>query len=1453
MKQKFSGYEMSPLGAILGGVLSKAAEIRKRSPKVNDDFTLIESTLKKIHEDIFPNFTEGRQPGLFGFSRMLPAIFSQKDNLKSISRIFTSEINDDLMFELAIDLMERLCKAPKDFRDCATFLNPQALAINLESGLLGTLMKKAIGATYNVEHEGNAEPGNASYSYKISGYNYNSNQEINKKHDVAFYYAVYFQVVASKLLSRLRKYQEDCPENQKVQALFANFLKNMTEYYQQNSGNPHVGSDVNLALKLQKFVADETAMLQPILTDHENKSQRPDVDVSQLTGIKLIQAIDTELDYYATLLGQGVAINDLFDSKLSYYEQATLADVLGLPEGQIEQPLKEAYQASLPTEILGFSSASNSVVVVPIKVQLQENIFLQTKNLSILNQGINQKSSELFLQLMQAQKAWKEAEMAACVERKDGLMSELKQGQQAWQILTSVANAVVLESQDIAALAQAIHNVRQAKIDVQSLLENLDALAAKASQYTMLSGDARKIDNDLSLANGLQTIMSPVTSGISEITAQKQRILSNLAEKEKILQAKLEKAIEDAAFAESLRSEDPVKLKLLMDENKLQLMFLAQEGAQSTIQCDLAKAEIEKQEQQVKDSEDNVAVNKQLIEGQLAGLDEGMRKLIEEALDVGPPNQEGAAPSIETLMHDEPILQEWLEQQIFGIGEMVLRRSYNLVPPNDHLSTLQILSEVRFCLSKAKDFISFNDLSKLPALQYGPPPHGFRKLLNILGCTEEDVGIWQDYRDRQDSFFGLSAIERGQAKATLDQAIAHREKVVTDLLTKSRAEENAISEIYGYSLRLNDIRLALQDSNAEKLAILQRLQTLESDYQNAKIHLGEVQLLHQEKQQHLEKIQLQTEKLKGSNEVLQLRIEILQAMAPFNEVIDALIRKGEKFGAHEGLYAEMVKLNAEQMRLAAMRDKLIGVIAKLADKEDYHSVIDSLNKLLDSTSAKISGSIESMFSPEMQAITELLRGIATFEDNAVKFSTEEAPYRVAADLQAACGHLRGALVSLRKVISEQGIIVDYAATLQSLEDSLAEAERRVNVAIAGKYVEVIGEYRRSVEEDVTSLGVLSGDFSRIKDEVSFFDQKFTEEMMRIDEQRINLLERAQNNNRAVAAVKQHIALMGNRELDAGIANVENNLVGFGKGVASLGDNQSQLTSLVDVSNAMSTKLNKYMRRREERYNNKDRILSKDKDQRIEFVEDLKNQLASYARSGDSAALLEKFEEGKKRFGGLHLRTLLNKLTVDVLDHERRQRQVVPPLSGVVPVPELALAADVPDPGDHQRALDLLASFPQDQEHDQFKGAINNFYPQIESLKQYAVKISVKHPVNGGKISQLANQLVADVDRLVLENPVGKATAAQSYKAFEQIFTARLHSQDVVIRHHRPVWPIIANIAIGVGTLGVALGLKLIHSKQKEGRFALFFDKAAPIQKSVESLEKSVKANELPTTKGPPQD
>ena len=82
----------------------------------------------------------------------------------------------------------------------------------------------------------------------------------------------------------------------------------------------------------------------------------------------------------------------------------------------------------------------------------------------------------------------------------------------------------------------------------------------------------------------------------------------------------------------------------------------------------------------------------------------------------------------------------------------------------------------------------------------------------------------------------------------------------------------------------------------------------------------------------------------------------------------------------------------------------------------------------------------------------------------------------------------------------------------------------------------------------------------------------------------------------------------------------------------------------------------------------------------------------------------------------------------------------------------------------------------------------------------------------------------------------KSDHKQSYSQFTNIFTARLHSEDDVMCRHHDFWKwLIGNFIIGLLSLGVALGVKLIASKVNTGRFSMFYDKTQQLQK-IEALE-----------------
>jgi hypothetical protein len=103
---------------------------------------------------------------------------------------------------------------------------------------------------------------------------------------------------------------------------------------------------------------------------------------------------------------------------------------------------------------------------------------------------------------------------------------------------------------------------------------------------------------------------------------------------------------------------------------------------------------------------------------------------------------------------------------------------------------------------------------------------------------------------------------------------------------------------------------------------------------------------------------------------------------------------------------------------------------------------------------------------------------------------------------------------------------------------------------------------------------------------------------------------------------------------------------------------------------------------------------------------------------------------------------------------------------------------------------------------------------------------------------LANKLRADVDRFVIAHP-NKLPDEKAYDHFKRHFTSRLHSEDEIMCKHRKAWKInLANFAIGLFTLGIAIGIKLIHSKINEGRCKFFFHETKR-EKQILSMEEMV--------------
>lgn len=239
-------------------------------------------------------------------------------------------------------------------------------------------------------------------------------------------------------------------------------------------------------------------------------------------------------------------------------------------------------------------------------------------------------------------------------------------------------------------------------------------------------------------------------------------------------------------------------------------------------------------------------------------------------------------------------------------------------------------------------------------------------------------------------------------------------------------------------------------------------------------------------------------------------------------------------------------------------------------------------------------------------------------------------------------------------------------------------------------------------------------------------------------------------------------------------------------------------------------------------------------------------------------MLNTIHTGIVSFPGFHLKTLLNKFTVELFEFDALINPAPVPAAPIAAADAIAepAAADIaeaeavaavvaPIINPIENILVELAN-SENQAHKNYESSIRRLYANIDAMKSYAETLA--NSPSKTTATDLASHLRQDLDNFVLSRPENDPNAHARYQAFKTKFTAKLHSQDDCMSTLRSsgskAGAIIANLAAGIFTLGIALGIKLLVSKVSTGRFALFFDKTT-IQQKIESVDQSMATLDLP--------
>jgi len=145
---------------------------------------------------------------------------------------------------------------------------------------------------------------------------------------------------------------------------------------------------------------------------------------------------------------------------------------------------------------------------------------------------------------------------------------------------------------------------------------------------------------------------------------------------------------------------------------------------------------------------------------------------------------------------------------------------------------------------------------------------------------------------------------------------------------------------------------------------------------------------------------------------------------------------------------------------------------------------------------------------------------------------------------------------------------------------------------------------------------------------------------------------------------------------------------------------------------------------------------------------------------------------------------------------------------------------------------LAEKTPDQKAFKEYSRKLNN---EVKAIQAYGETLPPKYE---RAITNLTQQLTNHLKQF-LQQHSDELPNIDAFQTFRNSMIVSLHAQDKLMSEHRHHWkPLLANVAIGIMSVGIALGIKLIHSKLHEGRAMLFFERTHR-QTQLAHLENSI--------------
>jgi hypothetical protein len=1302
---------------------------------------------------------------------------------------FSFEHFHPMIFDLSVEIALLLLKAPRKFDKLVSFLEPTAPGAFFDAALktfVPWLVKNLVPDlgldNTKFEHQKNAEHDGPTYCYQLT-----LPDEGEADVDLDEGYNDHYAYIFSLFLWQIATHRDKFPKGSPVDKAVNQFLQKARAFYFKPENETLLRSDKAMSHVLQFYVESQVALIKKKF----DQTLPRVLSFEGLSGIELIDALDTEL---MNECSRNYTYGGFIDARNHYYRSAVLNLISGEPLALLEKCKESGLDTSysnekIPYTILDFED--QEVRIIPIQSRLvktiNEHIRLldyDKNRIEILRQKKNEATEALFRQ-----------KIADCHQWKQTTFEAVENYHRSINLMVTNSKKRVIDSSDIESLNSAIEQVSSDKKTVEDAKRFTEVSWKEAAEKFCLLEHENAWKDSREYKKQREEISKSVISQLdkalpsallddvkSSLALEELRLTKALAEAQEMQR---KQALAEAEYENNMDSLKSGELEGCLKKHSDRLCVLAELKFENGKENEGLNVELDKllRNDSLSLIREAIEIEKEQIEREnkdKAGWSQNLQATVGILL------KNDMNRSVMHFLDNPECLIEFIKLRTVSIAaqisENLKSKSYSSV-----INELEILEPVKKIVESNNN--PSNPKAKLDNLMKQVMNDGkiggFQNLLKMLGCSTEESSVWEKYQQRNKQLF--DSPNKNEHAIRLKSLRDLLELKINELEKSKKGFSDHELRLNNSAKRLTEIKESLRDNDVLKL-----------------IHEKRSEIQRNEKEKSA--FEAEEKSIRTQLEALHPRIILLKEIESTSKNIADFCGNASKFSADLDLFSLVVKLYKELNKISQLNQEFKALCEKVEHKEVYQKDSRKVDVLIDSMVHKLNRSVEDKFSPEQGLVTKLKSNIDSFERSKAIFSTDVELYSEACLLKNERAQLRDCIDRLKSETKKDDLNCHFHDILDHIEIASQPLVLLVDEVINKKYDNTVESIEKYLTDFVDRHANLSAEFySRDPEHDNCLSSRFSVEKIDGILKSVTALDaEVQEKYTEAQAILMHIQILQDQQKSSGLSLVYDRVTSLKNAVSDLKQKSERAELLSKLSGMLSAYLVVLRKKQIEEHYSED-------GPKVQYLESLRNIMDVCAIEGNCTSLLNKIKEGKSTFASVHFTTLLNQITVAVLEFDR----------SVAKHPEIPFA-DL----DVEKRLNTLKI-----NHLKFVNGINILYNNIKKMEQDAAKLPDEATEDRKVISQLAADLRSDVNRYILsiadnENP------ALKFQPFKEIFTARLHSQDTVIRKHRPLWVILCSIAAALFSLGTVLA----YSKYKTGRFMFFFENSAPIRSEIATME-----------------